>query len=64
MKLGHDTHPLNGCGSSISKVDAGRLLRQLLVQNVLREETFRHDNQHGTIGSYLVVRGTHVNMGL
>lgn len=25
------------------------------MQNVLREETYRHDNQHGTIGSAVVV---------
>ena len=57
-KHGHDAHPLHGCGgTALSKPDAGRLLRQLVVAGVLREETFRHDNQHGTIASFLVVRG-------
>ena len=31
-KLGHEMHPLHNCGQGISKADACRLLRLLVVQ--------------------------------
>jgi hypothetical protein len=38
-----------------SKTEALRLLRKLVVANVLGEETFRQDNQYGSVMSFLTV---------
>ena len=38
-----------------SKGDAGRLLRKLLVMGVLQEDTFRQDNEYGTVASRMLI---------
>ena len=38
-----------------SKGDAGRLLRKLLVMGVLQEDTFRQENEYGTVASRMLV---------
>ena len=38
-----------------SKDEATRLVRKLVVEGVLREETHRQDNQYGSLTSKLVV---------
>ncbi|KAK9805758.1 hypothetical protein WJX73_006321 [Symbiochloris irregularis] len=52
---GHDRLQEHGLGSHLSKADAARLLRQLLVQRVLIEDTFRRDNEYGNVGSRVLV---------
>eukprot|EP00798_Chlamydomonas_sp_ICE-L_P031530 gene31530-6715_t len=54
-KQGHNRLPQYGSGSSMTKADAQRLLRRLVACSVLEEDTFRHENQHKTIGSVVKV---------
>eukprot|EP00955_Chlamydomonas_euryale_P066110 359453-Chlamydomonas_euryale.AAC.3 len=53
LKLGHDRHPLHGAGTGISKADAERLMRKLILQKVLHEDTDRADNLYGTVVTHL-----------
>ncbi|BDA40672.1 ATP-dependent DNA helicase Q-like 4A [Coccomyxa sp. Obi] len=52
---GHNALPEHGAGKALSKNEALRLLRKLVVVGVLSEETFRADNQYGGVMSHLSV---------
>lgn len=58
LKHGHERLPLHGVGVGITKTDAARLLRQLVLQKVLVEGTDRLDNAYATIVTQITVRSS------
>ncbi|KAG1680402.1 hypothetical protein FOA52_015493 [Chlamydomonas sp. UWO 241] len=53
LKQGHERHPLHGSGGGISKPDAVRLLRQLVLHKVIHEGTTRLDNAYATVVTHV-----------